>query len=1048
MEHLIADSGIHFFTTEVEFNPAEPITLPNGRALKYAFCDTTDDLTGERIFDLLCSPKGSDVLIPFTSVKDDSTALTALPDGRLDFDETGTPRLAENLNTVLYPNYKQSDDAVVCISSLESYRVAVTTDEGTDRVPAFDLLKNKWLPMPMFEVGDGGQTTGTPTGWCRVRIELISEQAKTHLCRFRLTWAFDTATAKPEALSELRPCFYNEEESKTFGLCNCVTQLFHFLNVYPEESTAFADYVSSLLGVTDRNASYKYVAYYIYLVQALRLLGASPSVTLYNAEATKPMPVDLVLDIGNSRTCGVLFEEGDFTRAAMLSLRDLTHPERVYEKSFDMRLAFRKADIGGDIVMDEDIFMWRSFVRIGDEAKHLIYRTYEDYGLAERATNYSSPKRYLWDDAPYEGTWEFLTTQDDPTGLRVAHNIHIRGLSDYFEPDGRYAPDGRTNFNVAAHFSRASLMTFVMIEIFQQAIMQINSTAFRQKHGNINRRRHLRSVILTCPTAMPRAEQVKLRQCAEDAMDVIRKTMSLPPVTITPSVASLSVPDDGDDRQRAWSYDEASASQLVYLYAEIAQRYSGEIHKFFDLKGHVRPELAAAGYDEKALTIGTIDIGAGTTDIIINAYERQGHDGSLLTPIPVYYDSFYLAGDDILRTIIQNVVIEGTSHDSTELGSISSALTAHLLQMSIDDIAAIPSVEQNKVYRDNVEAIRRATTPDDRDHLKRIFASNLLHDFFGQDSAMMSASDRRCRVDFNTQISHPMSQFFMECLREHRPVKTYTFDDIFAEARPADYLLDYFAAHFGFRFETLRWQYVPEDIAAIVKNTMEPLMKQLSVIMYAYRCDILVLSGRPTSLDAITELFVKHIPLAPNRLVRLNDYRVGQWFPFADGRGYFYDQKAVVAVGAMVGYMASAEGFNGMMLDFSQMIKQMKSTAHYLGLYNSQQRLVRDVKLTPSVSSATLDIAVFPAFIGCKQLNTPQYQARPLYAIYNNSGRAPLRIRISRSYATDREHLEIEDITHGGDDISRDDVQLRQQSIVDDGRYWLDKGEFELSIVK
>ena len=31
MNHLIADSGIHFITHEIEFNPSEPLLLDNGK---------------------------------------------------------------------------------------------------------------------------------------------------------------------------------------------------------------------------------------------------------------------------------------------------------------------------------------------------------------------------------------------------------------------------------------------------------------------------------------------------------------------------------------------------------------------------------------------------------------------------------------------------------------------------------------------------------------------------------------------------------------------------------------------------------------------------------------------------------------------------------------------------------------------------------------------------------------------------------------------------------------------------------------------------------
>lgn len=37
MYHLIADSGIHFITHEIEFNPSEPLLLNNGKTLKNSF---------------------------------------------------------------------------------------------------------------------------------------------------------------------------------------------------------------------------------------------------------------------------------------------------------------------------------------------------------------------------------------------------------------------------------------------------------------------------------------------------------------------------------------------------------------------------------------------------------------------------------------------------------------------------------------------------------------------------------------------------------------------------------------------------------------------------------------------------------------------------------------------------------------------------------------------------------------------------------------------------------------------------------------------------
>lgn len=1061
MEHLIADTGIHFISNEVEFNFSEPLVLSNGRPLKYAFCDTKDFITNQQIFDLLYYHSGEGVYIPLQEIKSDGVTVK-LPDGRDEIDESGLQKMKPDVASSLYTNYSEEDNELISINSLAGYKEKNPID-GRTKISAFEILLNKWLPMPMFECEQNGYTNGAPLGWCRVKIERLGEGSKQNVYKYRFTWAFDTGLSN-DPLTNLRPYFYEDEgASKEFCLCNQADQLLNFMSTDIKQFVAFSDYISSLLGLVDRNMSHKYIAFYIYFINYIRLIGASPQITLHHNHL-KSIPVDLVLDIGNSRTCGVLFEQGDFTKAMMLELRNMTHPHMVYEKPFDMRLAFRLVDLGNDIVLEnEDMFSWKSFVRVGDEAKNLVYRSLEEEGLSEQTTNYSSPKRYLWDNKKYDGKWEFLITEDDPFNIKLAKNIYIPILTDLFDERGNYIGNGSneaksTDTDGNTCYSRSSLMTFVLIEIFQQAIVQINSIKFRNKHGNVDSRRTIRNIILTCPTAMPIDEQIKLRQCASDAFDAICKCIPLEPATIIPSVESLKIADDYDESgKRSWSFDEASCCQLVYLYAEIAQRYSGEIHKFFELKGHVRPELVKEGYDRKALTIATIDIGAGTTDVMVCSYEYAGQGRSRLTPIPLFWDSFYLAGDDILRNIIQNLIIEGRDLGLPDMGNITSALTARILMMSDDDLCAIPSIRENHVYAAKVDDILRSIDNVTKNNNKRVLASNLIHDFFGQDSSMMGYKDRRCRVDFNTQISHPISQLFMELLRLNRPSKVYTYDEIFISTSPADYLLEYFAHHFGFSFKELKWRFDPTDVAEIVKATMEPLMKQLSVVLYTYHCDILVLGGRPTSLDAITELFVKYIPLSPNRLVRLNEYHVGQWFPFADGQGFFYDQKAVVAVGAMVGYLASKQGFNGMSLDFSRMIKTMKSTARYIGMYNVKRQQIIESFLTPENDSEDVEIAVFPAFIGCKQFNSPQYQSRPLYAIYNYTGKTPLTIRLARNYHESREHIEIEEITDDmGITLSKKQVKLIQQSLAYDEnsnnqenvRHWLDKGEFELSIVE
>lgn len=1063
MEHLIANSGIHFITKEIEFNPSEPMIMANGKTLKYAFCETIDFLGGERLFDILYYNDQNGTYIPLTDLVAADGALVRRSNGREELDEAGMMMMEPGYSTALLTTYQDGDEEVMTINSLQSYRLKSPVD-GRTPVTAFELLLGKWLPMPMFQKEVDGVTANVPMGWCRMKMEDIGEGEKKGSRRYRLVWAFDTQMGEDE-LNILRPFIpADERDEAEYGMCNKVDLLMDFLSS-TDDFHAFSDYIASIFDIDlEKEVSRKYKAYYIYFLNFIRLSGGAPEVTLHH-NTRRDIMVDLVLDIGNSRTCGILFEEGEFTKGKMLELRDLTHPWKQYEnKTFDMRVVFRKADFGNDIVLDEDMFQWKSYVRVGQEAHNLVYRSLEEEGLSEKTTNYSSPKRYLWDEKPYEGQWENLVTKDDPFNVRLSTEVSIPTLNDMFDAEGNFImPENDANSGITGgeggfelldlemrehHYSRSALMTFAMIEIFHHAITQVNSIGYRNQWGNVDCHRSIRNVIITCPTAMALSEQVKLRQAAENAFTALTRCIpGLKVADIIPSSAQLKVTDEyAEPGKRVWTYDEASCSQLVYLYAEIAQRYSGEIHKFFELKGHVRPELKEEGYEGKALTIGTIDIGAGTTDIMVATYECEGEGRSKLSPTPLFWDSFFIAGDDILRNLIQNIVIEGNEHQQADLGSIASALTARITDMTNEELKALPCLD-NIVYRSKVNEICSTIDENEKKAKMVAFASNLIHDFFGKDSAMMSFRDRRCRTDFNTQISVPIAQKMLDLLRLRRPSRLYTFDDLFPELKPADYLLDYFEHHFGFRFEELSWRYNPTEVADIVKATMEPLMKQLALVLYTQHCDIIVLAGRPTSLDPITELFVKYVPTAPDRLVRLNEYRVGSWFPTADGQGYFYDQKAIVAVGGMVGYLASHEGLPGLVIDFTKMIKKMKSTANYIGEYNSRRQQVSKTALSPESSTATFDLSVFPAFLGCRQLDSAMYQARPMYGIYNNSNRHSLRITISRNFYESKEQLAIEEVTdQEGNTLPKRSVELVAQSLVDDGKYWLDKGEFELGI--
>ena len=120
---------------------------------------------------------------------------------------------------------------------------------------------------------------------------------------------------------------------------------------------------------------------------------------------------------------------------------------------------------------------------------------------------------------------------------------------------------------------------------------------------------------------------------------------------------------------------------------------------------------------------------------------------------------------------------------------------------------------------------------------------------------------------------------------------------------------------------------------------------------------MVILSGRPTSLAPIRNVFLKYWGGQPDRLVVLNKHRVGRWYPFADEFGYLTNSKSVVPVGAMIGYLAStAGGMNGFSLDLSALAQGVGPTTDYFSFFSSASRFFR----SRSCTSRTTSFSVVP----------------------------------------------------------------------------------------
>lgn len=1072
---LIANTGLQFLTSEVSLNPSEPVQVGDTPIPTLYFAEYPSGEVNVNRFELAFPYQGGNYLI--SELREQGCVkktMNILGDERDMLDIAGQPVIdcsKINKNNLFDIQKDQCYGEYNIEGSFQLF------DEQGNSFTPFEKILGKWIPVPMFLTDNGESFDATPSEWCRLRIDEISKGKKTN--HYRLTWAFDTSK-NPDDFEHILPEFPQNTRYLQYSICNKISQYISFL----DENEWVSVYMARLIFGPDVMPTYKagkfiqrcrHMGFYISLFTQLRLIqDACPSIRLFNDDLTA-INVDLVLDIGNSRTCGVIYEDHDLTKGTLLSLTDIQEPWRVYSGSFDMRLAFHRTEFGEDNMGIRGVFAWRSFVRIGEEAYRLISNEQKHSGQSARLTHHSSPKRYLWDAEPYGGRWEFLLTNSEPIAPQ-RDSVYVKFLSEQLKVDGsfRLPEDSLGDIqDEGSSFSRRSLMTMVMIEILQQAMMQINSYSYRDietGRGNEDRKRVIENIIITCPTAMSQEEQIVLRRCAHDAMIAIKRSADpevlytdyVPSewenqVSVIPSEADLRITKQEMFGQKVeWGFDEATCCQMVFLYSEIVNRYHGDGRRLIESKGHIRPEFKTEGYDKSSLTVGSIDIGAGTTDLMVCAYQydQQGTNCTL-TPVPLFWDSFNLAGDDLLREIVLRVVLRDPSPIGKPIpgiGSIYNAVLCHLAGSRLN------SLSDDELARLSEEAKAKVVG------------------FFSNDAPSLSALDRIMRNDFNVQISVPIAQKMMDMMKNLEVARDITYDEIFANNPPSPHLLEYFEQRFGFQIQNLSWSYSPEIITACIRSRIEPLLKQLSIILYSYQVDVVLLAGRPTSLEAITDMLLEFFPVSPDRLIRLlprndsllntqkkwNCYKVGRWFPSSDAMGYFLDLKPVVAVGAIVAYKGEHGFLPSFHLDMSKMRKRMISTANYIGSLDATNDRIHsaDVMLSPDKNTFSFTCALNgrPYYLGCKQIDTEYYQSRPLYVVKVKPGvstqgydLSKVRMTISRVFSQNKELLVLQNAIDKNNQPISDIIELSVQSLVlpdcngSIGGYWLDNGAFSFN---
>ena len=262
----------------------------------------------------------------------------------------------------------------------------------------------------------------------------------------------------------------------------------------------------------------KHLASYLTWLDIVRLAVRDVAVQVINPARDTPVDVDLILDIGNSRTTGILVEtppqcSTDLNQSYVLRLRDLSQPDLNMPTrsrpgwnswtppSATIPLSRRSG-------RQTPAFAWPSAVRIGPEAARLATQAV----CAEGTTGMSSPKRYLWDERPWQQTWRYNTSGNTepmvnrglfaPPAQSPGHAALLLRRSPVPPQPFPQEAAARTGVRVPVH---ALLADDVHAgRILTQTLITINSPATRARGRLPNLPRRLRAASSSpCPRPCP-----------------------------------------------------------------------------------------------------------------------------------------------------------------------------------------------------------------------------------------------------------------------------------------------------------------------------------------------------------------------------------------------------------------------------------------------------------------------------------------------------------------------------------------------------------------
>ena len=718
-----------------------------------------------------------------------------------------------------------------------------------------------------------------------------------------------------------------------------------------------------------------------------------PKIRFSRLETHQPIPVSLVLDLGNSRSTALLVEGRDAgVFGVPLSMRSLGNPLAVSNEAFDSRITFLPSPWDKTVfpVATGESFQWPSVARMGREALDRALETPHRYSCT-----LSGPKRYLWDDRQTDDRWHFASKIGQVSSGQGGEYRPIFGrILKYLPEDsgGTYLREDGPQTPADPRYAPRAMMMFALVEILCQAYAQINGVSYRMYQGKEGNPRWLQSLVLTYPSAMREEERRVYEALVRNAVILTCHVLNIRP-ELRPNYNAQS-----GHFERFLFVDEALAAQMVFVFQEVQGTFAGSMEEL----------IAVYGHERKTLRVASVDIGGGTSDVMIAEYEdKLPGTGTSLSIKKLFQDGVSIAGDEVCRAIVEDVVFPQILHQ-------------------------LPT-QQAK--------------------------SRILH-LFGEGDAGHGSAWRTLRARLVPYLWLPLARCYWAVaegfqLPDHTPDRHYMVSTIFETfglpeisqgiLTEANRFLEHEVEGFP-GFENLFFRFDAQEVEKAIERVLREPLRRYADILAQFDVDLLVLAGRTAALPCIKRLFTNEMPVPPPRLRSMHRYRVGEWYTSKwKDQGTIKDAKSTVTAGAAVLHLASKNKLPGFLIDSTTEAGQRP----IYGLYqDTEPHIARSNELFREGQTSQPFVYTHGMRIGFRNVDSQEMEGSPLFEVRPANPdveSALLEDRVAIQFGRTREGLiQIASVTSQRNTYSFEptDFVLRLKTAAFD-KYWLDTGVFE-----